>query len=127
MRETWLQKDKLCSIDDDKIRLEFGPQLIELPCTDENLRNEVTSAHYRIGARDALGRMIRPEESGTEVDLALGKVSKGEKMVCVDWRARFKPFVWKIYLLENGKFQKHGEVPRFDEARDIARRLLEDM
>lgn len=109
----------------DKFRAELGPQLIELECSDENLSDDVTAAHYQKGARDALGRRIRPDEliADPSIDttvlegmVALDKhngvkqLKAGENMVCVDWRCKHKPMVWKVYELQtfkeaNGKGQ----------------------
>ena len=94
----WLNPNVLCSFGDDQVRIELGPQIIELDCTDENLSDEVTSPHYKIGGIDAYGRVIRPQEAEVLVQKnPVGVVNKGEKMHCVDWRAKHVPFVWKVY------------------------------
>ncbi len=135
MKANWLN-EKLCSFDE-KTRIEFGPQLIELECSHDNLRDVVTSPHYRIGMRDALGRIImgKPPEASTAAVKTVykadgstvkvlvnqpdpyGYVAEGEMMTCVDWRAKHKPKVWKIYQI-----QDTGEVyvkdARSDEAGD---------
>ncbi len=94
----WLNPDVLCSFGDDQVRIELGPQIIELDCTDENLSDEVTSPHYKIGGIDAYGRVIRPNEAEVLVQKnPVGAVHKGEKMHCVDWRAKHVPHAWKVY------------------------------
>ncbi len=94
----WLNPDVLCSFGDDQVRIELGPQIIELDCTDENLRDEVTSPHYKIGGIDAYGRVIRPKEAKVLVQKnPVGAVHKGEKMFVVDWRSKHVPHVWKVY------------------------------
>ncbi len=49
-KEKWLN-DCLCSLGNDTVRVELGPQIIELDCTEANLDDEVTAPHYRIGNR----------------------------------------------------------------------------
>lgn len=122
MKEKWLNEN-LCSFDE-KTRIELGPQLIELECNDANLRDEVTSPHYRIGERDALGKIIMREA----VD-SYGSVQKGETMTCVDWRCKHLPKVWKIYKWDDevGKFVKVGEDESRDDALDFARTLAGEM
>jgi len=88
MSKKWLNK-KLCSFGDDKVRIELGPQIIELDCTDKNLSNDVTSPHYQIGKKDAFGKIIGSDK----------------KMNCVDWRAKHVPELWKVY-----KMQETGEL-----------------
>ncbi len=94
----WLNPGMLCSFGDDQVRIELAPQIIELDCTDENLRDEVTAPHYKIGGIDAYGRVIRPNEADVLVQKnPVGSVNKGEKMFCVDWRAKHVPHAWKVY------------------------------
>lgn len=124
-KESWIS-DRLCSFGE-KVRIEKSPQLVELLCTDANLSDRKTSPHYHIGARDALGRIIRPEDSSRPVDLSLGKVSKGEKMTCLDWRAKFKPYVWRVYKWDGERFVPAGENVDLNKARSIAHRLLREM
>ncbi len=125
MKESWIS-DHLCSFGE-KVRIEKSPQLVELLCTDANLSDRITAPHYHIGARDALGRIIRPEDYGRPVDLSLGKVSKGEKMVCLDWRAKFKPYVWRVYKWDGERFVPAGENVDLNKARSIAHGLLKEM
>lgn len=132
MKEKWLS-DRLCSFDE-KTRIELGPQLIELECNTENLRNEVTSAHYQIGKRDALGRIIMPERSShSKRDDPYGYVSEGEVMTCVDWECKHKPEIWKVYKNEEssgditGGFIKVNEFLDKQEALDFARNLAGEM
>ena len=115
MDKKWLIEDKLLSLDGDRLRVEIGPQVVELACTDENLRDSVTSKHYKIGGRDATGRFIRPDEfrgnakAKQELDDAVAlyraqggaePLKKGETMRCVDHRARHVPHLWKVYELQ---------------------------
>ena len=101
MQGEWLN-DKLYSIDE-KVRVEKGPQLIELICNEENLRDEVTAAHYVVGKIDARGRVIMPEKIADDKQRAtaeanrLGTVSEGEVMSVLDWRSKHVPHAWKIY------------------------------
>lgn len=137
MKGKWLVKNVLWTLNE-LVRIELGPQLVELDCTDENLKNEVTAAHYHVGARDALGRVIRPREAGLPSDDKLGVVEKGQKMVCVDWDARHKPKVWKIYQNQDTevkdmdgnpvrRFIQVGEEAAFDVAEAIAVKLARTM
>lgn len=131
MAENWLN-DKLCSLGDDQVRVEQGPQIVELDCTDENLSNEITAAHYQLGQIDALGRFIRPmdvidnEQDDdkkqalkayfySEIDKGRGTIGAGEKMACVDWRGKIAGHVWKVYQMKGtGKFDVNGkEIKRF--------------
>lgn len=106
----WLNPDVLCSFGDDQVRIELGPQIIELDCTDENLSDEVTSPHYKIGGIDAYGRVIRPKEAEVLVQRnPVGVVNKGEKMHVVDWRCKHVPKVWKIY-----RFQETSDLDTDD-------------
>jgi hypothetical protein len=139
MTEQWLIPDKLCSFDE-KVRIEIGPQVIELDCTDENLCDEVTHRQYQVGRRDALGRLIRPDElianpdidtkvleKAVAKDIRRGKppVAQGEKMACVDWRAKRVPHVWKIYQLQDtGEVNEKTDEPlmRFIQVDQVAGR-----
>ena len=134
MKETWIN-GHLCSFEE-KVRIEKGPQLVTLECNKENLSDAVTMPHYRIGGRDALGRVICPERASPRrdfiadpgpPDLTLGKVSIGEDMICVDWRCKFKPWVWKIYQWDGERFVHKDEVEELVKARAIARQLFEEM
>lgn len=94
-----LAKDKLYSFDE-KVRVEIGPQIIELDCTEENLDNTVTHTNYQIGKIDALGKLItsaKVEEPGT-------------KMNCVDWRGKLVPHMWKVYQLQEIKTVKDTTI-----------------
>ena len=91
MKAKWLIKDKLCSLGGDKVRIELGPQIIKLNCTLKNLDNAVTAAHYQEGRIDAFGK----------------KITIGKKMSCVDWRAKHRPHLWKVYVMkETGEIDK---------------------
>jgi hypothetical protein len=144
MNENWIN-ERLCSFDE-KTRVELGPQVIQLKCTDENLQDTVTSPHYRVGQRDAFGKIIMPEKCvNPEEAMAdpYGYVSEGGEMSCVDWREKHVPMLWKIYkfeaeldddgepLINNGevvgKFVKVGEDENKDEAVNFARTLAGEM
>ena len=115
--ENWLNEN-LCSFDE-KVRIERGPQIVELVCNDVNLSNAVTSPYYQDGARDATGKVIRPsklpEEVAKKIDAPFGVVEEGEKMAVVDRRAKHAPFLWKVYQLqETGESDKDGNpISRF--------------
>lgn len=132
-KENWLS-ETLCSFEE-KTRIELGPQLIELECNDDNLDDEVTSPHYRIGGRDAAtGKIIRKKAAIKLLESRIGKgsaetrdktakalyglvtdefgsVEEGETMTCVDWRCKHKPKVWKVY-----QWQDTGKVIEDDKA-----------
>ncbi len=124
----WLNPDVLCSFGDDQVRIELGPQIIELDCTDENLRDEVTAPHYKIGGIDAHGRVIRPDEAKVLVQKnPIGIVNKGEKMHCVDWRCKHVPKIWKVYQYDGERFIQVGERADKTEAVAWAEELLGGM
>lgn len=123
MEQNWLN-EKLCSFDE-KVRVELGPQIIELECNDENLADTVTHAIYRDGGIDAYGKVIRPDRAAkgmpgdakriADFSKTFGVVNEGEIMHCVDWRAKHVPHVWKIYQWqETEDLDKEGKpVSRF--------------
>lgn len=111
----------LCSLEE-KVRVERGPQYVELDCTDENLDDSKTHPHYRIGGRDAHGNFIRPDEITDPSYRAQVKaeiinphnpfkgIAKGEKMTVVDYRQKIVPHLWKIYVWEaTTELNKKGE------------------
>ena len=116
MKQNWLNEN-LCSFDE-KVRIELGPQIIELECNDANLSNSVTHPQYHDGGIDAYGRVIRPAKSENTGPRSLddmydelekpiakrGLVNEGELMACVDWRAKHLPYVWKIYQWQDTGF-----------------------
>lgn len=107
MQETWINEN-LCSFDE-IVRVELGPQVIELECNDENLSDRVTFTHYRVGGRDANGKIIMPERcTGVDPNDPYGTVSEGEIMACVDWREKHLPKTWKVYQWDEslGRFIK---------------------
>lgn len=126
MKEDWIN-GKLCNLGDET-RIELGPQVIELECSDENLSNAITSPHYRIGGRDAYGRVIGfdalPDEVREATDISMGVINKGEQMACVDWRSKHVPPVWKVYKIKDERFTKIAEFEDKDEALNYARRGL---
>jgi len=89
-----LIKDKLYSFDE-KVRVEIGPQIVELDCTETNLDNKVTHPNYQIGKIDAMGKLITAEKV----------IEAGTKMNCVDWRAKLVPHMWKVYQMQLDKEQ----------------------
>lgn len=133
---------------DEKVRVEIGPQVIELTCCDENLSDEVTAPHYKIGGRDANGKLIRPDELPQDQNvkkirardkvLGIPEVAKGEKMACVDWRSKHVPHIWKIYQLQETaevdelgetvfRFVKVDDIPGKEDALAVAQELYEGM
>lgn len=123
IKENWLVENRLCSLDE-KVRIEIGPQIIDLECTDENLKDGVTAAHYHVGSRDAIGRVIMPERV-KGVDPRLGGVKEGETMKVVDWKAKFVPHIWKIYKWQEkaSQFVKVGEEAELATALKKAHKL----
>ena len=128
MKGEWLN-DKLYSIDE-KVRVEKGPQLIELICNEENLKDSVTFARYKIGKIDALGRAIMPEKiknkEAREIAEARpsGVIREGEKMTVLDWRAIHVPHIWKIYKLQDERFIMVDEIESKDDALKRAKKLF---
>lgn len=117
--------------------MELSPQIISFVCDDEHLNNKCTSPHYQIGKRDAIGRLIRPDDFAPgkgishqrarekmarmvafDKDRGIETIGKGEEMLCVDWRCKHKPRIWKIY-----KNTQEGETPvlQVDEDGEIIR------
>lgn len=111
----------LCTFDE-LVRVERGPQVVELECCDENLSDHVTHKQYRVGARDALGRLIRPEEfqsadpeavervrmeARIDAELGFAPLKTGDTMSCVDWDGKHRPFLWKIYQLQEVERLNH--------------------
>ena len=139
MAETWLSKDKagngvLLSLAADSVRVEIGPQYVELPCTAANLADTVTHSSYRPGRRDALGRIILPENHGLDdVTVAklkrdpMGFVSEGETMTVVDHKQVHKPRAWKVYHKQDvdgtERFVKVAEYEDFEQATTRARAI----
>ncbi|MGD2065564.1 MAG: hypothetical protein PVI43_00155 [Candidatus Bathyarchaeota archaeon] len=120
IKENWLNEN-LCSFDE-KVRVELGPQIIEMECNDDNLSDAVTESYYQTGGRDAYGRVIRKSVVEQELDKHLsdkslnpaqvavarklkqdlakdtfGAVENGEMMAVVDRQAKLAPMLWKIY------------------------------
>lgn len=130
MAETWLfnnPPEGACLSFDEVVRVELGPQVIGLTVNRENLSDLVTHPKYHIGARDAYGRIIGKE------------IPEGGTMYVVDWRAKWVPKLWKVYVWRDRNpslivpqergfgWVKVAEYPDFNEARDHARRLRKEM
>lgn len=94
-----LVKDKLYSFDE-KVRVEIGPQIVEMDCTNDNLDNSITHANYRIGKIDAFGQLITAEKVATA----------DTKMNCVDWRAKHAPHMWKVYQMQKMSSEEKLEI-----------------
>jgi hypothetical protein len=94
MSGQWLVPEQLYSIDE-KVRVEIGPQIIELDCTDANLSNDVTHPMYQRGKRDSYGEVI----------------GEGAKMHCVDWREKLAPALWKVYEFQETEELDHEGNP----------------
>lgn len=136
---TWLIEDKLYSLFDDTVRVEIGPQVVELECNEHNLHNDVTKPHYKPGGRDARGHLIMPEAAGISSEVVNFETSEGrppvrygETMHCVDYKGHFVAPLWKVYQLQdtvdrNGhivpRFIKVSEFVEFDDAVDAAQAL----
>lgn len=129
MEPTWMVKGRLCCFAEDTVRIEIGPQYVELEVNAENLSDKVTHPAYKLGAIDALGRLI-----GTE-----------KTMTVVDRESKFVPHLWKVYELQKSpaldrdgnefkdedgetvmidRFIKIDEKEDFDEALAIAETLV---
>lgn len=136
IKETWLS-DTLCSLGDDVVRVERGPQMLRLQCNAANLDDSVTAPHYRIGGRDASGKFIKPgdmpedtqaqREAKAMVHAAMareakagvyGVVNDGDDMHVLDWKEKHTKHTWKVYELQEMDdlvFEKPG-VPLLDDA-----------
>ena len=134
MAETWLYHDlpngALLSLDE-VVRVEIGPQVIELQCSPEHLSVIYTHAVYRVGKRDASGRMIVGDDAQLVAKHPDG-VKYGDRMRVVDWDAKFAPRLWKVYrweLLKGArlKWVKVGQFENFDDALSLARQLRKEM
>lgn len=69
------------------VAIEQGPARFKVTASKENLSDEVTAKHYKVGALDALGK-----------EIVLDK-----EMTIIDWKGT-KPMVWYVYADEKGKF-----------------------
>lgn len=130
----WINEN-LCTWDE-KVRIERGPPLVKLACTDEALDDRVTHPNYKIGGRDALGELIRPDESddprvknALRRDISHGRkpIKKGDDMHVLHWQ---KPsmWVWKVYEWQedefgNGRFIKTDEIEGKEAAVAAAEKL----
>lgn len=106
----WLEEGKSASFGGDKVRAELSPQMLAMECNDANLSDMVTMPHYRIGTRDAKGRLIRPddvpapfkERYARQVEEDIGRglppLKVGDTMHVLDWRAKHKPKAWRLYV-----------------------------
>lgn len=99
----------------DKVRIELGPQIIKMECTDANLCDTVTSPHYKLGQKDAHGVVIGKLVDGTGGDSVPAVYEQDPKqthMHCVDWRCKHAPKLWKVY-----QSQDTGKVVEGDKLR----------
>lgn len=145
---------ELCVFGEDEVRIERGPQRVEVPCTDKNLQRMRTK--YRIGGRDGSGRLIRPEElkvaleaqrdaetdqgerdkltvriANLRADMAreevIGRafVEKDQPMQIVDWKQEHMPWVWYVYEKDRvGRFQLVTHVRDKNSAIEKAREIM---
>ena len=103
-----LLKDRLYSLFNDTVRIEIGPQIVEVNCEDKSLQSTKDKPRW-----DAMGKPIK----------------FGEKMSIVDHRAKFKPRLWKVYQLQEvndrdePRFIKVNELPEFAGALSFAEGL----
>lgn len=81
----WINPN-LCSMYDDQVRVELGPQIIELPATEQTIKGGQIMPYYKEGALDALGKVIKIcPEGGSET------------IHVVDHRQKFVKKLWKVY------------------------------
>lgn len=137
MSETWLfnnlPEGALLSLDE-VVRVEFGPQTIELDCTPQYLSIIYTHANYRVGAFDAHGRMIVGDDPELMKKYPDG-IKYGDRMRCVDWKAKFVPKLWKVYRwqmrldLKPAQFGwlKIAQYEDFNDALEHGRKLRKEM
>lgn len=76
MEDNWIA-ESLLEIDG-TVRVERGPQVVTLACTDENLSDSVTDARYKPGGRDAQGRIILADEELANRKAAIEAAPEGE-------------------------------------------------
>ena len=130
MAETWLYENPpegaLLSFDE-VVRVELGPQVIEMQCSTKNLSRLVTHPKYRVGKPDAVGTII----GGPDLPVDAGKT-----MRVVDWRAYHVPKLWKVYRWQDVRvsptqFQKSwvkiDQFENFDDAVELARHMRKEM
>lgn len=70
--ETWLS-DTLCALGDE-VRIERGPQVVEMDCVLSNLDDAVTPVRYKPGRRDAAGRLIQPQRALDDLRAQLARL-----------------------------------------------------
>ncbi len=70
---------------DGKFRIEKGPLRKKAIATKELLDDEVTAAHYKVGAPDSLGKPI----------------VLGQEMNYIDWKNRRTEFTFTVYQLKD--------------------------
>jgi len=68
-----LCKDRLYSFFEDMVRVEIAPQIVQVKCEDDPPKRRV----------DSLGKPVK----------------FGEMMAEIDWKAKIKPKVWRVYLM----------------------------
>ncbi len=89
---------------------------------------------YKLGNKDSAGRVI-VEHQKDDGPKDFTKVSYGEMMHVVDWRAFHRPKLWKVYrwqerLIRDGSqmaWVKLAEYEDFNVALDHARKLRKEM
>jgi hypothetical protein len=129
MQPNWLIKDKLCCFADDTVRIEIGPQYVELEVSTENLSDEVTHPSYQLDKPDAFGK----------------KIGLSKMMTVVDRKGKLVPHLWKVYEMQEvfsldvignkivdddgetvmiNRFIKIDEKEDFDDALAIAESLV---
>lgn len=181
MAEEWLKNKQGVEMNifqvDGLVRMERGPQVMQMTCTDDNLDDSMTHPHYKVGGRDAMGRLIQPdrhlaslkekvaalknvkasparieaaEAALEDFDVAMrvdaeekvDGVAEGATMEIVDYRAKHRPFLWKIYTyqltqtrfdrklkqdVEDWRWIKVDEIEGKDDAMAAVRKLAKEM
>jgi hypothetical protein len=82
-----------------KILIERGPKLKIERASEELLDDAVTASHYKVGMRDAKGKVIEPDK----------------EMTYLDWLGEH---TWYVYALRNEPVLDASGNPMFDENGD---------
>lgn len=90
---------------DGKVRIDTGPRRKQAVATEEILGDEVTATHYKVGGRDALGKVI----------------ALGEEMTYLDWLG---DRVFYVYKLNEGRWVFKCSAESYEEAISKASELL---
>lgn len=80
---------------DGAVLIEYGPVYKTAVATEELLSNEITAAHYQVGAPDSMGKVI-------EI---------GQAMTYVDWLGEHAWFVYKDTPMSEDEAETRGVAP----------------